>query len=136
MPRTEDVYTERLTVKITRHMLADLTNVATKGGNSVSAVVRQAIRNYLDGTDLTLGTRRTFDRRFEKRMIEMEQNLKQILQQGLGQIEQNLRQGMGQDWRQVERLMQRSIDQTLTRLTLQVSQVIREQEEQKGKRRR
>jgi Arc/MetJ-type ribon-helix-helix transcriptional regulator len=136
MPRTEDVYTERLTVKITRHMLADLTNVATKGGNSVSAVVRQAIRNYLDGTDLTLGTRRTFDRRFEKRMIEMEQNLKQILQQGLGQIEQNLRQDMGQDWRQVERMMQRSIDQTLTRLTLQVSQVIREQEEQKGKRRR
>jgi glutamyl-tRNA reductase len=136
MPRTEDVYTERLTVKITRHMLADLTNVATKGGDSVSAVVRQAIRNYLDGTDLTLGTRRTFDRRFEKRMIEMERNLKQILQQGLGQIEQNLRQDMGQDWRQVERMMQRSIDQTLTRLTLQVSQVIREQEEQKGKRRR
>ena len=79
MPRTEDVYTERLTVKITRHMLADLNNVATKSGDSVSAVVRQAIRNYLDATDLTLGTRRTFDRRFQKRMEALERKVEQYL---------------------------------------------------------
>jgi hypothetical protein len=58
-------------------MLADLTNVATKSGEPISAIVRQAIRNYLDGTDLTLGTRRTCYRRFEKRIAEMEASLKQ-----------------------------------------------------------
>ena len=79
MPRSKNVYTERLTVKITRQMQADLHNVAAKSGEPLSAIVRQAVRNYLDGTDLTLGTRRTFDRRFQKRMADMEKNL-----EGLG----------------------------------------------------
>jgi len=131
MPRTKSIYTERLTVKVTKHMLADLSNVATKSHEPMSAIVRQAIRNYLDGTDLTLGTRRTFDRRFQKRMSDMEQNLKRNLDQGLEQIEGNLRQSMDQDWRQVERLMQRNLDQALTRVTLQVRQAITERDEQK-----
>jgi hypothetical protein len=71
------VYDERITIKVTGKMLADLENVTRKNGQTLSAVVRQAIRNYLDGTDLTLGTRRTFDRRFQKRMDEFEQNLAQ-----------------------------------------------------------
>jgi hypothetical protein len=79
MPRTENVFTERVTVKVTRHMLADLNNVAVKSGQPVSAIVRQAIRNYLDGTDLTLGTRRTFDRRFQKRLEALEGMMERYL---------------------------------------------------------
>ena len=60
-------------------MLADLRNVAEKSGQPLSAVVRQAIRNYLDATDLTLGTRRTFDRRFQKRMEALERKVEQYL---------------------------------------------------------
>ena len=131
MPRTKSVYTERLTVKVTRHMLVDLHNVASKSGEPTSAIVRQAIRNYLDGTDLTLGTRRTFDRRFQKRMSDMEQKLKRNLDQGLETIEANLKQDMQQDWRQVERLMQSKLDQALTRIALQVKKAITEHDEQK-----
>jgi len=60
-------------------MLADLRNVAEKSRQPLSAIVRQAIRNYLDSTDLTLGTRRTFDRRFQKRMDDLERRLEQYL---------------------------------------------------------
>jgi len=58
---------------MTEAMLADLQTVATKQGATVPAIARQAIRNYLDDTDLTLGTRRTFDRRFQRRMDELEE---------------------------------------------------------------
>ena len=79
MPRDEGVYTEQLHLCVTRPMMADLRNVAEKSGQPLSAVVRQAIRNYLDATDLTLGTRRTFDRRFQKRMEALERKLEQYL---------------------------------------------------------
>jgi hypothetical protein len=79
LPRDEGVYTEQLHLYVTRPMMADLRNVAEKSGQPLSAVVRQAIRNYLDATDLTLGTRRTFDRRFQKRMEALEHKLEQYL---------------------------------------------------------
>ena len=79
MAKDERVYTERMEFRITKHMLADLQNVSRKNGQPVSAVVRQAVRNYLDGTDLTLGTRRTFDRRFQKRMEALERRMEQHL---------------------------------------------------------
>ena len=136
MPRTEDVYTERLTVKITRHMLADLTNVATKSGDSVSAVVRQAIRNYLDGTDLTLGTRRTFDRRFQKGMADMEKNLDQKLEQGLKQIAQRVSESLEQDRKQTEYRVRRTVDEVLSSFLHRYSQMLDEREAQKKGRRR
>jgi hypothetical protein len=83
MSQTKSVYDERITIKVTGKMLADLENVTRKNGQTLSAVVRQAIRNYLDGTDLTLGTRRTFDRRFQKRMDEFEQKLVQRMERFL-----------------------------------------------------
>jgi hypothetical protein len=83
MSRAKSVYDERITIKVTGKMLADLENVTRKNGQTLSAVVRQAIRNYLDGTDLTLGTRRTFDRRFQKRMDEFEQKLVQRMERFL-----------------------------------------------------
>lgn len=79
MPRDEGVYTEQLHLCVTGPMMADLRNVADKSGQPLSAVVRQAIRNYLDATDLTLGTRRTFDRRFQKRMEALERKVEQYL---------------------------------------------------------
>jgi hypothetical protein len=131
MPRTENVYTERLTVKITSHMLADLINVATKSGEPVSAVVRQAIRNYLDGTDLTLGTRRTFDRRFQKRMADMEKNLDQKLDQGLAQIAQGVSQSLEQDRKQTEYRVRRTVDGALSSFLQRYSQMLDEREAQK-----
>ena len=131
MPRTENTYTERLTVKITRHMLADLTNVATKRGEPISAIVRQAIRNYLDGADLTLGTRRTFDRRFEKRIAEMEASLKQGLVQSVEQAGQSLRQGMAQDASRLQNLVRRDVEELLSRLPGRVAQALREAEQAK-----
>mgnify|MGYP001559857356 CR=1 FL=1 len=131
MPRTENTYTERLTVKIIRHMLADLTNVATKSGEPMSAIVRQAIRNYLDGTDLTLGTRRTFDRRFEKRIAEMEASLKQGLAQSVEQAGQSLRQGMAQDAGKLQNLVRRDVEQILDLLPGRVAQALREAEQAK-----
>ena len=136
MPRTKNVYTERLTVKITRHMLADLNNVAAKGGDSVSAVVRQAIRNFLDGTDLTLGTRRTFDRRFQQRMANMEKNLDQKLEQGLAQIAQRVSESLEQDRKQTEYRVRRTVDQALTSFMLRISHTLDEREEEKKGRRR
>jgi hypothetical protein len=77
--RSEAVYTERLELRVTRHMLADLQNVSEKSKQPISAIVRQAIRNYLDDTDLTLGTRRTFDRRFQRRMEALERMMERYL---------------------------------------------------------
>lgn len=64
-------------------MLADLQNVAAKNGKPIAEIVRQAIRNALDETDLTLGTRRTFDRRFQRRLDDMEKKLEQMMEQFL-----------------------------------------------------
>jgi metal-responsive CopG/Arc/MetJ family transcriptional regulator len=137
MPRTKNVYTERLTVKITRHMLADLNNVAAKGGDSVSAVVRQAIRNYLDGTDLTLGTRRTFDRRVQKMMADMEQNLMCSQEQGLKQMEQTLKESLDKELATVQYRAHKAVEAALSELDLKVSKMVREHlEELRGKRRR
>jgi hypothetical protein len=80
MPRTNRNLTEKITIQITRPMLADLQNVATKSGKPLAEIVRQAIRNALDDTDLTLGTRRTFDRRFQKRLDNMENKLEAIME--------------------------------------------------------
>ena len=66
-------FDERVTVRLTEAMLADLQVIATKTKLPIPAIIRTAIRNYLDGTDLTLGTRRTFDRRFQRRMDELEE---------------------------------------------------------------
>ena len=77
--KSEAVYTERLELRVTRHMLADLQNVATKSGQPLAVIIRQAIRNYLDATDLTLGTRRSFDRRFQRRMEALERKMERYL---------------------------------------------------------
>ena len=79
MPRDKAVFTERIHVTMTPHMLADLQNVSGKSGQPVTAIIRQAIRNYLDDTDLTLGTRRAFDRRFQKRMEALEKMMERYL---------------------------------------------------------
>jgi hypothetical protein len=81
MPRdkSDKVFTEQIHLFITRHMLADLQNVSGKSGQPVAAIIRQAIRNYLDDTDLTLGTRRSFDRRFQKRMEALEKTMERYL---------------------------------------------------------
>jgi hypothetical protein len=77
--RSDKVFTERMELRVTGPMLADLQNVSSKNGQPIAAIVRQAIRNYLDDTDLTLGTRRTFDRRFQKRMEVMEKMTERYL---------------------------------------------------------
>ena len=77
--KPEKVYTKRLYVWVTPHMLADLQNVSEKSKQPIAAIVRQAIRNYLDDTDLTLGTRRTFDRRFQRRMEALERMMERYL---------------------------------------------------------
>ena len=79
MPRDNKCFTEQIHFYITQAMLADLQNVSGKSGQPVAAIVRQAIRNYLDDTDLTLGTRRTFDRRFQKRMEALEHKVERYL---------------------------------------------------------
>ena len=137
MPRTKNVYTERLTVKITRHMLADLNNVAVKGGDSVSAVVRQAIRNFLDGTDLTLGTRRTFDKRFQQSMAEMEKNLDRKLEQGLDKIAQGVSQSLAQDREKTEYRVRRTVDEALSSFLNRFGQMLEERDApKKGRERR
>ena len=102
MPRTNRNLTEKITIQITRPMLADLQNVATKSGKPLAEIIRQAIRNALDDTDLTLGTKRRFDRRLQKRIDEMEQNLKQSLELGLGQAEEQLAQGLQEELDKLE----------------------------------
>ncbi len=83
MPRDSKCLTEKITIQITMPMLADLQNVATKSGKPIAEIVRQAIRNALDETDLTLGTRRTFDRRFQQRLDDMEKRLEEMMEQFL-----------------------------------------------------
>ena len=83
MPRDSKCLTEKITIQITMPMLADLQNVATKSGKPIAEIVRQAIRNALDETDLTLGTRRTFDRRFQQRLDDMEKSLEEMMEQFL-----------------------------------------------------
>ena len=83
MPRDSKCLTEKITIQITMPMLADLQNVATKSGKPIAEIVRQAIRNALDETDLTLGTRRTFDRRFQQRLDDMEKRLEEMMEEFL-----------------------------------------------------
>ena len=83
MPRDSKCLTEKITIQVTMPMLADLQNVATKSGKPIAEIVRQAIRNALDETDLTLGTRRTFDRRFQQRLDDMEKRLEEMMEQFL-----------------------------------------------------
>ena len=72
-------FDKRVTVRMTEAMLADLQTVAAKAKTTVPGIIRRAIRNYLDDTDLTLGTRRTFDRRFQRRMDMLEEWLVLLL---------------------------------------------------------
>ena len=72
-------FDEKVTIRMTRAMLADLQTVAAKAKTTMPGIIRQAIRNYLDDTDLTLGTRRTFDRRFQRRMDMLEEWLVLLL---------------------------------------------------------
>jgi len=83
MPRDSKCLTEKITIQVTMPMLADLQNVATKSGKPIAEIVRQAIRNALDETDLTLGTRRTFDRRFQQRLDDMEKRLEEMMERFL-----------------------------------------------------
>ena len=83
MPRDSKCLTEKITIQVTMPMLADLQNVATKSGKPIAEIVRQAIRNALDETDLTLGTRRTFDRRFQQRLDDMEKRLEEMMEEFL-----------------------------------------------------
>ena len=83
MPRDDKCLTEKITTQVTMPMLADLQNIATKSGKPIAEIVRQAIRNALDETDLTLGTRRTFDRRFQQRLDDLEKRLEEMMEQFL-----------------------------------------------------
>ena len=83
MPRDSKCLTEKITIQVTMPMLADLQNVATKSGKPIAEIVRQAIRNALDETDLTLGTRRTFDRRFQQRLDDMGNRLEEMMERFL-----------------------------------------------------
>ena len=83
MPRDSKCLTEKITIQVTMPMLADLQNVATKSGKPIAEIVRQAIRNALDETDLTLGTRRAFDRRFQQRLDDMEKRLVEMMEEFL-----------------------------------------------------
>jgi DNA anti-recombination protein RmuC len=134
MPRTNRNMTEKITVQITRPMLADLQNVATKSGKPLAEIVRQAIRNALDDTDLTLGTKRRFDRRLQTRVDEMEQNLKQSLEQGLEQAEQQMAKTLQEELTKLEYRVNQDFDRSLSKFTKQVAQFIGQLTEQKSKR--
>jgi predicted transcriptional regulator len=62
-------FDEKVTIRMTKAMLADLQVIATKTKLPIPAIIRTAIRNYLDGTDLTLGTRRTFARELTSKRV-------------------------------------------------------------------
>ena len=134
MPRTNKNLTEKITIQITRPMLADLQNVAAKSGKPLAEIVRQAIRNALDGTDLTLGTKRRFDRRFQKRIDEMEQNLAQSLEQGLEQVEEKLAEGLQGDLDRLEYRVNRDFDLSLSKFSRQVTEFMGELAEKKSRR--
>ena len=134
MPRTNRKMTEKITIQITRPMLADLQNVATKSGKPLAEIVRQAIRNALDDTDLTLGTKRRFDRRLQTRIDEMEQNLKQSLEQGLEQAEQQMAKRLQEELTKLEYRVNQDFDRSLSKFTKQVIQFIGKLTEQKSRR--
>jgi Arc/MetJ-type ribon-helix-helix transcriptional regulator len=101
MPRSSRNYKAKITIQLTPHMLADLDNVAAKSGRSRAEIVRQAIRNALDDTDLTLGTKRRFDNRFQARFDEMEKHLEQTLTRFLESmrdvyVQQVVKESMGE----------------------------------------
>jgi DNA anti-recombination protein RmuC len=134
MPRTNRNMTEKITIQITRPMLADLQNVATKSGKPLAEIVRQAIRNALDETDLTLGTKRRFDRRLQKRVDEMEQNLKQSLEQGLEQAEKKLAESLQEELDKLEYRVNQDFDRNVSKFTLQVVEFMAELTEKKTRR--
>lgn len=134
MPRTNRNMTEKITIQITRPMLADLQNVATKSGKPLAEIVRQAIRNALDDTDLTLGTKRRFDRRLQTRIDEMEQKLAQSLEQGLEQTEQKLARSLHEELAKLEYRVNQDFDRSLSKFTKQVTQFIGQLTEQKSRR--
>ena len=88
MPRTTRQYEEKLTLQISRDMRVDLETIARKSNLSLAEVARRALRNAIDGTDLTLGTRKAFDRRFRDRLDGLEQKLGSIFQDRLDEVEQ------------------------------------------------
>jgi predicted DNA-binding protein len=135
MKRTNRNLSQKITIQITRPMLADLQNLATKSGEPIAEIVRQAIRNALDETDLTLGTRRAFDRRFQKRMEEMEQNLLTLINKKLEPVEQNLRQSLSQSIARLPVLVGREVDEALGRFYSKIMGVLTSSEEQRKKRR-
>ena len=134
MPRTNRNLTEKITIQITRPMLADLQNVAAKSSKPLAEIIRQAIRNALDDTDLTLGTKRRFDRRLQKRIDEMEQNLKQSLELGLGQAEEQLAQGLQEELDKLEYRVNRDFELSLSKFSRQVTKFIGELAEKKSRR--
>jgi|GEM_PF-1579266 len=134
MPRTNRNLTEKITIQITRSMLADLQNVATKSGKPLAEIIRQAIRNALDDTDLTLGTKRRFDRRLQTRIDEMEQKLAQSLEQGLEQTEQKLARSLHEELAKLEYRVNQDFDRSLSKFTKQVTQFIGQLTEQKSRR--
>ena len=83
----------------------------------LAEIVRQAIRNALDDTDLTLGTKRTFDRRLQKRVAEMEQNLKQSLEQGLHRVEVKLAESLQGELDKLEYRVNQDFDRSLSKFT-------------------
>ena len=134
MPRTNRNLTEKITIQITRPMLADLQNVAAKSSKPLAEIIRQAIRNALDDTDLTLGTKRRFDRRLQKRVDEMEQNLKQSLEQGLEQAEEKLAESLQEELDKLEYRVNQDFDRSLSKFTKQVTEFIGELAEKKARR--
>ena len=134
MPRTNRNLREKITIQITRPMLADLQNVATKSGKPLAEIVRQAIRNALDDTDLTLGTKRRFDRRLQTRVDEMEQNLKQSLEQGLEQAEEKLAASLQEELDKLEYRVNQDFDRNVSKFTKQVTEFMAELTEKKNRR--
>jgi metal-responsive CopG/Arc/MetJ family transcriptional regulator len=134
MPRTNRNLTEKITIQITRSMLADLQNVATKSGKPLAEIIRQAIRNALDDTDLTLGTKRRFDHRLQKRVDEMEQNLKQSLVQGLEQAEKELAESLQEELDKLEYRVNQDSDRNVSKFTKQVIEFMAELAEKKTRR--
>lgn len=134
MSRTNRNMTEKITVQITKPMLADLHNVAAKSGKPLAEIVRQAIRNALDDTDLTLGTKRRFDRRLQTRIDEMEQNLVQSLEQGLEQAEQKLARSLHEELAKLEYRVNQDFDRNVSRYTKQMTELIAQLTEQRSRR--
>jgi DNA anti-recombination protein RmuC len=134
MSRTNRNMTEKITIQTTKPMLADLHNVAAKSGKPLAEIVRQAIRNALDDTDLTMGTKRRFDRRLQTRIDEMEQNLVQSLEQGLEQAEQKLARSLHEELAKLEYRVNQDFDRNVSRYTKQMTELIAQLTEQRSRR--